>query len=155
MTDAGALDTLLASGIVTRDQGGRLKPGDQSGVLDAPTIESLASRVAVLVPKSTTVLLTGPAPADALIAYLVGKQLHLRSVVIYDSEGAALVRGQLPADGGIACFVTAILQQIWQLEEFDGICRGAGIKPGAIVTLLDMMPTADHRVRSVLRIGKD
>jgi hypothetical protein len=155
MTDAGAVETLLASGIVTRDSGGRLKPGDQSGVLDAPTIESLASRVADLIPKSTTVLLTGPAPADALIAYLVGKQLHLRSVVIYDSEGAALVRGRLPADGGDACFVTAVLQHLWQLEEFDGICRGAGITPGSSVTLLDTLPAADQRVKSVLRIGTD
>ena len=54
MTDGGALETLLASGIVTRDKGGHLKPGDQSGVLDAPTIESLASLVAASIPKSTT-----------------------------------------------------------------------------------------------------
>lgn len=153
MTDVNALDALLASGIVTRDEGGRLKPGDQSGVLDAPTIESLASFVAALIPKSTTVLLTGPAAADALIAYLVGKQLNLRSVVIYDSEGAAMVRGHLPADGGNACFVTAVLQYSWQLDEFDGICRGSGIGPASCVALLDTLPTVDQRVQSVLRIG--
>jgi hypothetical protein len=121
-------------------------------VLDAPTIESLASLVAALVPKSTTVLLTGPAAADALIAYLVGKQLNLRSVVIYDSEGAAMVRGRLPEDGGEACFVIAVLQYAWQLDEFDGICRGAGIKPASVVALLDILPAADQRVKSVLRI---
>jgi hypothetical protein len=153
MTDVGALDTLLASGILARDNGGRLKPGDQSGVLDAPTIESLASLVAALIPKSTTVLLTGPTAADALLAYLVGKQLHLRSVVIYDSEGAAMVRGRLPAEGGIACFVTAVLHQSWPLDEFDGICRRAGIKPASCVALLDALPAADQRVKSVLRIG--
>ena len=154
MTEVGTLDILLASGIVTRDNGG-LRPGDQSGVLDAPTIESLASLVAALIPKSTTVLLTGPAAADALIAYLVGKQLHLRSVVIYDSEGAAVVQGRLPTDGGNACFVTAVLQHSWSLDEFDGICRGAGIKPASCVALLDTLPKADQRVKSVLRIGKD
>jgi hypothetical protein len=154
MTEGGALETLLASGIVTRDKGGHLKPGDQSGVLDAPIIESLSSLVAAFIPKSTTVLLTGPSPADALIAYLVGKQLNLRSVVIYDSEGAAMVRGHLPADGGNACFVTAVLQHLWQLDEFDGICRGAGIKPGSVVALLDTLPAVDQRVKSLLRIGK-
>jgi hypothetical protein len=155
VTDGGVVETLLASGIVTRDKAGQLKPGDQSGVLDASTIETLASLVAALIPSSTTVLLTGPSPADALIAYLVGKQLRLRSVVIYDSEGAAMVRGHLPADGGDACFVMAVLQHLWQLDEFDGICRGAGIKPGSVVTLLDTMPAADQRVKSVLRIGKE
>jgi hypothetical protein len=153
MTNGGALETLLASGIVARDTGGRLKPGDQSGVLDAPTIESLASQVAALIPKSTTVLLTGPAPADALIAYLVGKLQNLRSVVIYDSEGAAMVRGDLPTDGGNACFVIAVLQYSWQLDEFDGICRGAGIEPASCVALLDRLQTTDQRVTSLLRIG--
>ncbi len=153
MTEVAALNALLASGIVQRGHAGRFEPGDQSGVLDPATIEVLASMVADSVPNSTTILLTGPAPVDALLAYLVGKQLHLRSVVIYDAEGVAMVRGRLPVDGGNACFVTAMLHASWQVDEFDGICRVAGIEPVLFVALVDILPTSDHRVTSVLRIA--